>query len=149
VRVAAAVTEAGVEPNIKILGADAKTAAAVAEQLGCHVGAIANSLVFDCDGEPLLVMASGVHRVDTDLLAHALGATVIGKAEPQFVLKATGQVIGGVAPTAHPSRLRTIVDETLAQYSVIWTAAGTPDSVMPLTYDQLLAVTEGVAARVR
>jgi prolyl-tRNA editing enzyme YbaK/EbsC (Cys-tRNA(Pro) deacylase) len=147
-RVAAAVTAAGVEPDIKILDADAKTAAAAAEQLGCEVGAIANSLVFDCDGQPLLVMASGAHRVDTDLLARALGATAIGKAEPQFVRNATGQVIGGVAPTGHPNRLRTIVDETLARYSVIWTAAGTPDSVMPLTYDQLLAVTEGVAAQI-
>jgi prolyl-tRNA editing enzyme YbaK/EbsC (Cys-tRNA(Pro) deacylase) len=58
-------TAAGIEPNIKILDTDAKTAAAAAQQLGCEVGAIANSLVFDCDGEPLLVMASGAHRVNT------------------------------------------------------------------------------------
>ena len=140
---------AGVEPTIKILDADAKTAVAAAEQLGCEVGAIANSLVFDCDGEPLLVMASGAHRVDTELLAGALGATAISKAAPQFVRGATDQVIGGVAPAGHPTRLRTVVDETLARYPVIWTAAGTPDSVMSMTYEQLLAVTEGVALRVR
>jgi prolyl-tRNA editing enzyme YbaK/EbsC (Cys-tRNA(Pro) deacylase) len=93
-RVAAAVAAAGVEPNIKILGADAKTAVAAAQQLGCEVGAIANSLVFDCEGEPLLVMASGAHRVDTGLLARALGATAINKAAPRFVLSATDQVIG-------------------------------------------------------
>ena len=86
------------------------TAAAAAAQLGCEVGAIANSLVFDCDGEPLLVMASGAHRVDTTLLAGALGATQIRKASPQLVRSATGQVIGGVAPTGHPGRLRTVVD---------------------------------------
>jgi prolyl-tRNA editing enzyme YbaK/EbsC (Cys-tRNA(Pro) deacylase) len=143
-RVAAAVADAGVEPNIKILDADAKTAVAAAEQLGCEVGAIANSLVFDCDGEALLVMASGAHRVDTDLLARLLGATKISRANPALVRSATDQVIGGVAPTGHPSRLRTVVDETLAQYPVIWTAAGTADSVMPLTYEELLAVTEGV-----
>lgn len=148
-RVAAAVAAAGVEPNIKILDADAKTAAAAAEQLGCEVGAIANSLVFDCDGAPLLVMASGAHRVDTALLARLLGAAAVTKASPQLVRGATDQVIGGVAPTGHPSRLRTIVDESLAQYPVIWTAAGTPDSVMPMTYDQLLSITEGVAMRVR
>jgi prolyl-tRNA editing enzyme YbaK/EbsC (Cys-tRNA(Pro) deacylase) len=148
-RVAAAIAAAGVEPNVKILDADAKTAVAAAEQLGCEVGAIANSLVFDCDGEPLLVMASGAHRVDTTLLAGLLGAAAITKATPQLVRTATDQVIGGVAPTGHPSRLRTVVDETLAQYPVIWTAAGTPDSVMPLTYEQLLAVTRGVAMRVR
>lgn len=147
--VAAAVADAGVEPDIKILDADAKTAVAAAEQLGCAVGAIANSLVFDCDGEVLLVMASGAHRVDTDLLARVLGATTISRANPALVRSATDQVIGGVAPTGHPRRLRTVVDETLAQHPVIWTAAGTADSVMPLTYDELLAVTEGVVMQVR
>lgn len=147
--VAAALEAAGIEPDITILAADAKTAVAAAEQLGCDVGAIANSLVFDCDGSPLLVMASGAHRVDTDLLARSLGAGSITKASPQLVRSATDQAIGGVAPTGHPSRLRTIVDETLARYPVVWTAAGTPDSVMPMTYDQLLAITEGVAMQVR
>jgi prolyl-tRNA editing enzyme YbaK/EbsC (Cys-tRNA(Pro) deacylase) len=148
-RVARALTEAGLQPAIRILDADAKTAAAAAEQLGCEVGAIANSLVFDCDGEPLLVMASGAQRVDTELLARTLGAETVAKANPRMVRDATGQVIGGVAPLGHPSRLRTVVDESLAQYAVIWTAAGTADSVMPLTYEQLLAVTEGVAVQVR
>jgi prolyl-tRNA editing enzyme YbaK/EbsC (Cys-tRNA(Pro) deacylase) len=148
-RVAQALVEAGVQPAIRILDADAKTAAAAAEQLGCEVGAIANSLVFDCDGAPLLVMASGAQRVDTELLAKTLGAETIAKANPRMVRDATGQVIGGVAPLGHPSRLRTVVDESLAQYAVIWTAAGTADSVMPLTYEQLLAVTEGVAVQVR
>ena len=140
---------AGVEPNIKILDADAKTAVAAAAELGCEVGAIANSLVFDCDGEPLLVMASDAHRVDTELLARMLAVTAIRKAAPQLVRNATDQVIGGVAPTGHPSRLRTVVDETLARYPMIWTAAGTADSVMPMTYEQLLVVTEGVAMPVR
>jgi prolyl-tRNA editing enzyme YbaK/EbsC (Cys-tRNA(Pro) deacylase) len=148
-RVAAAVAAAGVEPKIKILDADARTAVAAAAQLGCEVGAIANSLVFDCDGEPLLVMASGSHRVDTDLLARVLGAATISRATPQLVRTATNQVIGGVAPTGHPSTLRTVVDESLAEFPVIWTAAGTPDSVMALTYDELLAVTGGVAVQVR
>jgi prolyl-tRNA editing enzyme YbaK/EbsC (Cys-tRNA(Pro) deacylase) len=148
-RVAAAVAAAGVEPNIKILDADAKTAVAAAQQLGCEVGAIANSLVFDCDGEPLLVMVSGAHRVDTDLLARVLGATAIRKADPQLVRSATDQVIGGVAPTGHPRRMRTVVDETLARYPVVWTAAGTADSVMSMTYEQLLVVTEGVVMPVR
>jgi prolyl-tRNA editing enzyme YbaK/EbsC (Cys-tRNA(Pro) deacylase) len=143
------VAAVGVEPNVKILDTDAKTAVAAAQQLGCEVGAIANSLVFDCDGEPLLVMSSGAHRVDTELLARALGATAITKANPKLVRSATGQVIGGVAPAGHPNRLRTVVDETLARYPVIWTAAGTADSVMSMTYDQLLSVTDGVAMPVR
>jgi prolyl-tRNA editing enzyme YbaK/EbsC (Cys-tRNA(Pro) deacylase) len=148
-RVAAAMAAAGVDTDIKILDADARTAAAAAEQLGCEVGAIANSLVFDCDGSPLLVMASGAHRVDTMLLARALGAKSITKASPQLVRSATDQAIGGVAPTGHPGRVRTVVDQTLAGFPVVWTAAGTPDSVMPLSYQQLLKVTEGVAVQVR
>ena len=148
-RVAAALAEAGVEARITILDADAKTAVAAAKQLGCEVGAIANSLVFECDGEPLLVMASGAARVDTALLAGVLGAAEIRKASPHLVRAATGQVIGGVAPTGHPSPLRTVVDETLVRYPVVWTAAGTADSIMPLTYEQLLFVTNGVAMRVR
>ena len=82
-------------------------------------------------------------------MARVLGATTIRKASPQLVLSATDQAIGGVAPTGHPCRLWTVVDETLARYPVVWTAAGTPDSVMPLTYDQLLTITEGVALQVR
>ncbi|OBF29955.1 aminoacyl-tRNA deacylase [Mycobacterium sp. ACS1612] len=148
-RVAEAVAAAGIEPNVRILDADAKTAVAAAAQLGCEVGAIANSLVFDCDGEPLLVMSSGAHRVDTDLVARALGAAAMRKADPRLVRSATGQVIGGVAPTGHPSPLRTVVDETLAQYPVIWTAAGTADSVMSMTYEQLLVLTGGKAMPVR
>ena len=124
---------AGIETNIKILDADAKTAAAAAQQLGCEVGAIANS----------------AHRVDTDHLARTLGATAITKAAPRFVLSATDQVIGGVAPTGHPSRLPTVVDETLARYPLIWTAAGTADSVMSMTYEELLKLTQGVAISVR
>jgi prolyl-tRNA editing enzyme YbaK/EbsC (Cys-tRNA(Pro) deacylase) len=128
---------------------NSRVAVAAAERLGCEVGAIANSLVFDCDCEPLLVMASGAHRVDTEMLARLLGATAIKKADPQLVRSVTDQLIGGVAPTGHPSRLRTVVDETLAWYPVIWTAAGTADSVMSLTYEQLLTVTEGVAVQMR
>jgi prolyl-tRNA editing enzyme YbaK/EbsC (Cys-tRNA(Pro) deacylase) len=148
-RVAAALRAAGIEPAIRILDADAKTAAAAAELLGCEVGAIANSLVFDCDGEPLLVMASGAARVDTDVVARHLGANALTKASPQLVRSATGQVIGGVAPTGHPAPLRTVVDATLVQYPVVWTAAGTADSVMPLSYPQLVALTGGEEIQVR
>ena len=148
-RVAAALTAAGIEPAITILDSDAKTAAAAADYLGCEVGAIANSLVFECDGEPLLVMASGAARVDTEVLAHNLGAAAITKASPKSVRDATGQVIGGVAPTGHPAPLRTVIDPALAGYPVVWAAAGTADSLMPLTYSQLLALTGGAEIQVR
>ena len=101
-------------------------------------------------GKPIAHDAQGL-VVDVGGIGYRLLATpsAIRKADPKLVRNATGQVIGGVAPTGHPAPLRTVVDQTLASYPVIWTAAGTADSVMPLTYAQLLALTGGVALAVR
>lgn len=147
--VAAAVAAAGIYTTITMLAEDAKTAVSAANQIGCEVGAIANSLVFDCSGEPLLVMSSGAGKVNTDLVSHRLGLATLRKASPDFVRRVTGQAIGGVAPTGHPRKVGTVIDRSLANYPLIWTAAGTPDSVMPMTFLQLLSLTEGVAIRVR
>jgi prolyl-tRNA editing enzyme YbaK/EbsC (Cys-tRNA(Pro) deacylase) len=147
-RVAAAVAAAGVEPNIKILDADAKTAVAAAQQLGCEVGAIANSLVFSADGDPLLVLTSGAHRVDTVQVAELMDAQNVTRASPEFVRKATGQPIGGVAPIGHPAPLRTLVDVWLYTFDVVWAAAGHPHTVFPTTYDELLRITGGTPAEV-
>ncbi len=107
------------------------------------MGAIANSLVFWSDDEPLLVMTSGAHRVDTAALAERLGRGAIRRATPEQVLAATGQPIGGVAPTGHPAALTTVVDEDLAAFDEIWAAGGTPHTVFPLTFDELVRVTGG------
>jgi prolyl-tRNA editing enzyme YbaK/EbsC (Cys-tRNA(Pro) deacylase) len=117
------------------------TAAAAAEALGVQVGQIANSLVFDVDGEPLLVLTSGAHRVDTAKVAAALDAKELKRAKPEFVREHTGQVIGGVAPVGHPRPLKTVLDKDLAQYEVIWAAGGIPQAVFPITYPELLAMT--------
>ena len=125
--------------------ADAKTAAAAAAQLGCEVGAIANSLVFECDGEPLLVMASGAARVDTDVLARNVGAAADRQGES--AAGAQRDRTGHRRRRAHrPPEHGCARSSTnrWQQYDVVWTAAGTPDSVMPLTYEQLLALTGGV-----
>ena len=124
------------------------TAATAAAQLGVEVGAIANSLVFMSDGEPLLVMTSGAHRVDTAALAERLGRTSIRRATPEQVREATGQVIGGVAPTGHPNALLTVVDEHLAEYPELWAAGGTPQTLFPLTFDDLVRLTGGTVLRV-
>lgn len=148
-RVLDAVTAAGIEPRMVFLDEHARTAALAAAQIGCEVGAIANSLVFDCDGEPLLVMASGAARVDTGLIATTLGAGRVERASAAFVREATGMAIGGVAPTGHPRRLRALVDVELAQYEEIWAAGGTPDTVMALSYPDLVRLTGGTPVRVR
>lgn len=121
------------------------TAAEAATALGCEVGAIASSLLFLADDEPLLVMTSGRHRVDLDVLAEEVGAAHIQMATAKQVREMTGQAIGGVAPTGHPAPIRTVVDSTLEQYEVIWAAAGTPHTVMPLTPADLIALTQGTS----
>jgi len=139
---------AGIEGDIVVLPDAASTAVLAAQALGVEVGAIANSLVFWSDGEPLLVMTSGAHRVDTRALADRLGRAAITRATPEQVRDATGQAIGGVAPTGHPSPLTTIIDEDLAAYPEIWAAGGTPHTVFPMTYEELVALTGGSVSKV-
>ncbi len=143
-----ALRAAGIAGEIVVLPDAASTAALAAAALGVEVGAIANSLVFWSDDAPLLVMTSGAHRVDTTALAERLGRGDIRRATPDQVREATGQAIGGVAPTGHPAPLVTIVDEALAAYSEIWAAGGTPHTVFPLTYTELVRLTGGSVMRV-
>ena len=146
--VAASLEAAGISGEIIVLPDAASTAALAAAALGVEVGAIANSLVFWSDDEPLLVMTSGAHRVDTAALAERLGRGAIRRATPEQVLAATGQPIGGVAPTGHPAALTTVVDEDLAAFDEIWAAGGTPHTVFPLTFDELVRLTGGTVERV-
>jgi prolyl-tRNA editing enzyme YbaK/EbsC (Cys-tRNA(Pro) deacylase) len=138
----------GIGGEIVVLPDAASTAALAAAALGVDVGAIANSLVFWSDGEPLLVMTSGAHRVDTTALAERLGRGSIARATPEQVRTATGQAIGGVAPTGHPAPVTTVVDEDLAGYDEIWAAGGTPHTVFPLTFDELVRLTGGPVVKV-
>jgi len=139
---------AGVAGTVRHLPDSARTAAAAAAQLGVEVGAIANSLVFDVGGNPLLVLTSGAHRVDEPLVATLLGVPVITRASPEFVRRHTGQAIGGVAPIGHPEPIGTLVDIELARYDQVWAAAGHPHTVFPTSYDELLRLTDGTAAEV-
>ena len=116
--------------------------------MGVEVGQIANSLVFVADGEPLLVLTSGRHRVDTAKVATLLGIAKIGRADADFVREHTGISIGGVSPIGHPNPLRTLVDVALGDYDVVWAAAGHSHAVFPTTYDELLTITGGTPAAV-
>ena len=138
-----ALAGSGADAEITILDEAAHTAAAAAAALGIEVGQIANSLIFDADGEPLLVLTSGAHRVDTGKVAAALGVARLRRATPEFVRRHTGQAIGGVAPLGHPKPVRTVVDTALARYPVIWAAGGVPRAVFPTTYAELVRVTAG------
>lgn len=138
-----ALLAAGITGEVRVLPSTAPSAVAAAEQIGCPVGAIANSLIFEADGAPLLVLTSGSHRVDTGALAERIGAVEIRRASADFVREATGQAIGGVAPLGHPAPVRTLVDETLAGYEVIWAAAGHHQTVFPTDFARLVEATGG------
>jgi prolyl-tRNA editing enzyme YbaK/EbsC (Cys-tRNA(Pro) deacylase) len=134
--------------EVRLLPEAVHTAAAAAAALGIEVGQIANTLIFDADGEPLLVLTSGAHRVDTVKVAADLGVGKLKRASPDFVRTHTGQVIGGVAPLGHPKPLRTLVDTALEQYGEIWAAGGVPQAVFPTTYAELVRITAGSPAQV-
>jgi prolyl-tRNA editing enzyme YbaK/EbsC (Cys-tRNA(Pro) deacylase) len=131
----------GATGSVRLLPESARTAQQAADGLGCEVGAIANSLVFDGDGSPVLILTSGAHRVDTDRVAARLGITRLRRAQPEFVRAHTGQVIGGVAPLGHPTPLPTYLDRALAAHPTIWAAAGHSHAVFDTTYDELLRLT--------
>ena len=137
-----------VPSQVRMLPDAVTTAVAAAAALGVQVGQIANSLIFDADGAPLLVLTSGAHRVDTAKVAGLIGANGLRRATPDFVRTHAGQPIGGVAPLAHPKPLRTLVDTALAQYEEVWAAGGIPHAVFPITYPELVRVTAGDPADV-
>jgi prolyl-tRNA editing enzyme YbaK/EbsC (Cys-tRNA(Pro) deacylase) len=139
---------AGVDAELRTFAEPVATAAAAAAALGCEVGAIANSLVFAVDGEPLLVLASGAHRVDTEKLGALLACGRIRRATPEFVVEHTGQQIGGVAPVGHAGRLWTVVDVALAAFAVLWAGAGDEHTMFATDFGQLLALTGGTAVEV-
>jgi len=135
----------GVPGRVVILDEPAPTAAAAAALLGVNVGAIANSLVFVTDNdEPVLLLTSGAHRVDTGKAARALGFESLSRASADVVRQATGQPIGGVAPFGHPKPLLTAIDVDLEQYPQLWAAAGIPHSVFPINYADLARITGAI-----
>lgn len=141
VRFRAAHQHRGGTGAIVILPDSVHTAALAAEALGCEVGAIANSLLFDADSSPVLILTSGAHRVDTAAVADRIGSAPLRRASADFVREHTGQVIGGVSPIGHPAPIPTYVDRWLQQHPVAWAAAGHPAAVFSTTFAELLTLT--------
>ncbi len=141
VAVTARLRDLGAHGEVRIFSDGVRTAEAAANALGCEVGAIANSLVFDAAGAPVLILTSGAHRVDTTTTAATLGVARLDRATPDFVREHTGQAIGGVAPVGHPMPVPTYLDRDLASYDEIWAAAGHSHAVFATTYDELRRIT--------
>ena len=141
-RVKDALTQHKLVGEIKVLSDSARTAQEAASALGIEVGQIASSLIFKLeDQSPLLVITSGRHRVDTDLVAKNLGLDKLERVDADYVKSQSGFSIGGVAPIGWLTPATVLIDEALNDYDVVWAAAGHPHAVYPTTYAELIACT--------
>ena len=138
-----AAKDLGVTGEVTVLAETARTAVDAANGLGIEVGQIASSLIFKLpSGNPLLIITSGRHRVDTELVAKNLGLPELGRADANYVKEVSGYSVGGVSPLGWISKPEIIlIDEALSDYDVVWAAAGHPHAVYPTTYDELIQCT--------
>jgi prolyl-tRNA editing enzyme YbaK/EbsC (Cys-tRNA(Pro) deacylase) len=141
-RVIKALQDHGISGEVHALSESARTAQEAASSLGIEVGQIASSLIFQLpDNSPLLIITSGRHRVDTELVAQTLGLDSLSRVDAQYVKEKSGFSIGGVAPIGWLSPATIVIDEALNDYDVVWAAAGHPHAVYPTTYAELVRVT--------
>ena len=148
-RVAQALIDHKMSGQIKVLNDSARSAAEAASALGIEVGQIASSILFKLpDDSPLLVITSGRHRVDTELVASQLGVASLGRVDADYVKEKSGFSIGGVSPIGWLNPATIILDQALNDYEIVWAAAGHPHSVFPTTFDELLQVTSATQMRV-
>jgi prolyl-tRNA editing enzyme YbaK/EbsC (Cys-tRNA(Pro) deacylase) len=133
----------GVKGEINILAETARTAIDAANGLGIEVGQIASSLIFKLpSGNPLLIITSGRHRVDTDLVAKNLDIPELGRADANYVKEVSGYSVGGVSPIGWITTPEiTLIDQALNDYEIVWAASGHPHAVYPTSYTELIACT--------
>ena len=141
-KVQQALSAIGLDLKVVELPDSTRTSQEAAQALGCQVGQIAKSIIFQAlnSHRPVLVIASGSNRVNEKLIAGLVGED-IGKADADFVRRRTGFVIGGVPPLGHTEPIETFIDQDLFQYPEIWAAAGTPHAVFQLKPGDLLRMT--------
>jgi len=133
--------------EITVLTESARSAAEAASALGIEVGQIASSIIFKLsDQKPLLVITSGRHRVNTELVADKLGIDKLDRVDADYVKENSGFSIGGVAPIGwtNPPAI-VIIDEALSEYEVVWAAAGHPHAVFPSSFNELKSIANATA----
>ena len=144
-RVIAALHEHGLKGEVHVLSDSARTALEAANALGIEVGQIASSLIFKLpDESPLLIITSGRHRVDADLVAKNLGIEKLDRVDADYVKEKSGFSIGGVAPIGWVSPATILIDQALNDYEVVWAAAGHPHAVYPTSYTELIDCTSAI-----
>lgn len=139
-RVQAALDDCGLHTRVVRLPSSTRTAPEAAQAVGCEVRAIAKSLLFLADGEPVLVICAGDRRVDTVRVAALMGANEVKMAPPEEVRRVTGFAIGGVPPLGHATPIRTLMDRRLTELPLIYAAAGAHDALFPVDPKRLLEV---------
>ena len=136
-KVNAKARELGLDVEVTTLDRPTRTVQEAATAVGCDAGEIAKSIVFVCDGEPVLVIASGAHRVDTDKVAEVLDCAEIRQASSDEVRSSTGFSVGGVAPFGHD--LPVVLDESLLKYDHVWAAGGDGNTLFCVEPNKLVA----------
>ena len=131
------------ELNVIILEQTARTANQAATALGCKVGAIVKSLLFRAGDNFVLCLISGDKRCSLNKLKKILNEKDVSMANPEDVKKVTGYTIGGVSPTGHLIKIKIFIDETLNRFSSIFAAAGHPNAVFEIDFENLKALTSG------
>ncbi|GAA2347518.1 MULTISPECIES: YbaK/EbsC family protein [Streptomyces] len=148
-RFADALRELGLDVEVRRFPDATRTAAEAAAAIGCELGQIVKSLVFEADGQPVVVLMDGASRVDVELVRRELGAGSVRRADAALVRETTGYAIGGVPPFGHRTRTRVLADRRLLDHETVWAAAGDPHTVFPLDPKTLIAHAEGTLVDVR
>ncbi len=139
----------GFLPEIRRYDEGTRTSHDAATQLGCDVAHIAKSIIFRSEKGPILVITSGVNRVDRKKKMKAILGYKVSLSDAEYVHKSTGYAIGGVPPFAHQKKLISFMDEDLLQHSLVWGAAGTTQTVFSITPNELLRLSGATLADVK
>ena len=142
-RVKELITKFDTKLNILVLKNTARTAKDAADSLQCEVGAIVKSLLFKAEDSFLICLIAGDRRCSLNKLKKILNKKDVSMANAEEVKKNTGFSIGGVAPVAHITNLDVVIDKSLSRFQFIFAAAGHPNCVFKITYDQLIKITSG------
>ncbi len=138
----------GLAEGILVFEQSTKTAQMAADAAGCELGQIVKSLVFAVDGRPAVVLVAGDRRGDSDAIASELGGESASLADSDTVREATGYAIGGVSPFDLPGDLPVLLDDSLERFSVVYPAAGTPQSMVRMARERLVELTGAHVARI-